>query len=73
MSLIRSGLLIDRLLVAVASVLYSAHLEYLTIFTFRRLVVCPAALEAAAIILPPNYLVLWYTISFGTTLLLLVL
>ena len=58
MVFIRSSLLIYRILVGVLGVVQRGHLEYPTIFTFRRLVVFPVPIEAAAILLSTIYLFL---------------
>ena len=68
----RSSHLIDSLLVGVAGVLQRGRFGCTTIFTFRYLLVLPAAFEAAAILLHAIYLFLWYKVLFVTSLLLLV-
>ena len=70
---VRSYILINRLLVRVASVLQEGRLRHTAVYTGWSLVVLPAALITTALLLPSIYRILWYKVWFVTTGLLPVL
>ena len=70
-SLVRSCLLIDWLLVGVACILQGGCLRYATIFTVWSLVVLPVTLNATPLLHPSIHMILWYTVSLVSIGLLL--